>query len=70
MREKFRVVPNGVISDKEMIEYWRDGKFIAGIYTHEDGIRIVSKYMTGVSMEAPPAAGTRLPPAAIVELEV
>ncbi len=31
-----------------MVEYWCRGKFVAGIYPHQDGIRIVSKFITGV----------------------
>ncbi|MBA7486112.1 hypothetical protein ES707_21665 [subsurface metagenome] len=49
---------------KHMVEYWRDGKFIAGIYPHQDGIRVVSKYITGASMEEKPV------PAAVIKLEV
>ena len=33
---------------KPMVEVWRDGEFIAGIYVHEDGMLIVSKYLDGV----------------------
>jgi len=40
-----------------MVEVWRDGEFIADIYGHQDGIRVVSKYLDGVQHEAgsPPA---------------
>lgn len=31
-----------------MVEFWRDGVFVAAIYPHKDGIRIISKYMDGV----------------------
>jgi len=43
---KFRVSEHNVLPEKLMVEVWRDGTFVAGIYPHEDGIRIVSKYMT------------------------
>lgn len=54
MEERFKVCPHSLLPGKTMVEYWRDGKFIAGIYPHQEGIRIVSKYMTGVSEEAEP----------------
>ncbi len=59
---EFRVKPHGTLPGQQMIEFWRDGQFVAGIYPHQDGIRVVSKYMTGVSEEA------GLPPAAIIFL--
>ncbi len=41
----------------EMVEVWDDGVFLASIYPHLDGIRIVSKYLDGVRHEPvqPPA---------------
>ena len=36
---------------KSMGEVWEDGRFIAGIHAHEDGMRIVSKYLDGVEHE-------------------
>jgi len=45
-----------------MVEFWRDGVFVAGIYPHEDGIRIVSKYMDGAEHEP------GYPPAVVVQL--
>jgi len=59
---EFRVWPHGTLPSRQMIEFWRDGQFIAGIYPHQDGIRVVSKYMTGVSKEAV------LPPVAVIFL--
>lgn len=69
--EIFKISPHGILGGKTMVEYWRDGKFIAGIYPHQDGIRVVSKYMTGTSMEEKPAMqmGQWLP-AAVIKLEV
>lgn len=69
MSYKFRVVDHGLLSDKQVVECWRDGVFVAAIYPHEDGIRIVSKYMTDVRKEPGPAMarGSWLP-AAIVRL--
>lgn len=61
--EEFRVCPHDLQPGKKMVEYWRDGKFVAGIYPHQDGIRIVSKYMTGVVTDP------SYPPAAIIKLE-
>jgi len=34
-----------------MVEVWQGGEFIASIYAHEDGLRIVSKYLDGVQHE-------------------
>jgi len=66
---EFRVVPHSRIPGSQMVECWRDGKFVAAIYHHRDGIRIVSKYMTDVSKEEEPAhiAGQWLA-AAIIKL--
>ena len=51
MNDEFRVVPHSMLLGKQMVEFWRDGQFVAGIYPHEDGIRIVSKYLDGVEHE-------------------
>ena len=37
---------------KPMIEVWDEDVFICGIYTHEDHIKIISKYLKDV-MEVP-----------------
>jgi len=68
--EIFKISPHSVLGGKTMVEYWRDGKFIAGIYPHQDGIRVVSKYMTSASMEEEPAMhqGQWLP-AAVINLK-
>lgn len=47
---EFQVVTHAVTREP-MVEFWKDGKIIAGIYGHEDGMRIVSKYMDGVEHE-------------------
>jgi len=69
--ERFTVCPHDLLPGKQMVEYWRDGKFVAAIYPHQDGIRVVSKYMTGASMEEEPSMqkGQWLP-AAVIKLEV
>jgi len=62
---EFRVKPHGLLPGSQMVEFWRDGVFVAGIYPHEDGIRIVSKYMkymTRVGSE------DVFPPSAVVHL--
>jgi len=51
MSYEFRVAPHSILPDSQMVECWRDGVFVAGIYPHQDGIRIVSKYMTDVEKE-------------------
>ena len=40
------------ITGEPMVEVWRDDTFVASIYGHEDGMRIVSKYLDGVEHEA------------------
>ncbi len=35
-------------SGRPMVEVFRDDIFIAGIYGHEEGIQLVSKYFDGV----------------------
>jgi len=48
---EFRVKPHEIQPGKQMVEFWRDGQFVAGIYPHQDGIRVVSKYLDGVEHE-------------------
>lgn len=69
MTYEFRVVPHSILPGKQAVECWRDGVFVAGIYPHFDGIRIVSKFMTDVWEETEPARaqGSWLP-AAFVKL--
>ena len=43
------------------VEVWHDGEFIASIYAHEDGLRIVSKYLDGVEHEA------KMPPSIVIK---
>lgn len=63
MANEFKVkLGDTTLPNKEMVEYWRDGKFIAGIYPHQDGIRVVSKYMVGCKPEG------GLPAAVVIEL--
>ena len=47
---EFRITTH-MVTGKPMVEVWRDGEFIASIYDHEDGMRIVSKYLDGVEHE-------------------
>jgi len=67
-KTEFRVKPHGTLPDAQMVEVWRDGVFMAGIYPHEDGIRIVSQYMDGVEFEAehPPSAVMHLSRAEVI----
>ncbi|MBA7670696.1 hypothetical protein ES703_78842 [subsurface metagenome] len=50
------------LTGKDMVEVWRDGKFVASIYEHEDGMHVVSKYLDGVKHEPiyPPSVVVRL----------
>ena len=58
---ELKVADHGVLPGKQ------NGVFVAGIYPHEDGIRIMSKYMTDVLKEEVPAyhAGQWVPSAII-----
>ncbi len=62
MPNEFKVKPHLELPDSEMVEYWRDGVFVAGIYPHEDGIRVVSKYL----VRTLPQGG--LPSSVVIEL--
>ncbi len=64
MGYQFKVHPHQVLPGNDVIECWRDGDFVASIYPHEDGLRVVSKYMTGVYKEK-----VSSPPAAIIKLK-
>jgi len=44
---EFRIATH-TLTGKPMVEVWQAGEFIASIYAHEDGMRIVSKYLDGV----------------------
>ena len=55
MAYEFKVADHNVFPGKQMVECWRNGVFVAGIYPHKDGIRIVSKHMLGVYQEPPDA---------------
>ena len=57
---EFRITTH-TITGKPMVEVWREEEFIAGIYVHEDGIRIVSKYFDGVEGEA------GMPPSVVIK---
>lgn len=63
MSYEFRVVPHSILPGLQMVECWRDGEFVAGVYPHQDGIRVVSKFMTAVTKE------THYPPSIIIKLE-
>lgn len=49
MEEGFKVCLHDLLPGKLMVEYWHRGKFVAGIYPHQDGLRIVSKFIIGVA---------------------
>ena len=50
------------VTGKPMVEVWREEEFTAGIYVHEDGLRIVSNYLDGVEHE------TDMPPSIVIKL--
>ena len=45
---------------KPMVEAWLDGKFMASIYVHDDGVRIVSEHLDGVEH------GATFPPSVVI----
>ncbi len=49
-------------SGRPMVEVFRDDIFIAGIYGHEEGIHLVSKYFDGVehNPDYPPSVVIKL----------
>ena len=55
-------IKTDTVTGEPMVEVWREEEFIAGIYAHEDGLRIVSKYLDGVEHE------TDLPPSIVIKL--
>jgi len=61
----FTVKPHSLLTDTTitMVEAWRDGVFVAGIYGHEYVVRLVSKYLDGVDEE------TGRPPSVVVKLK-
>lgn len=63
----FRLTPHKALVGNQMAEVWRDGEFVAGVYPHQDGIRVVSKYMTATQEEPVMVAGIRLP-AVVIKL--
>ena len=58
---EFRVVKHSM-SQGDMVEVLRDGKFVASIYEHEDGLHIVSKHLDGVKHEV------AYPPGVVISL--
>lgn len=71
MAYEFKVIDHHMMPGKQAVECWRDGKFVAGIYPHEDGIRVVSKFMTDVSKEPETAMARGMwLPSAIIKLEL
>ena len=61
MGMEFRVSEH-TMTQKPMVEVWKDGEFIASIYGHDDGLRVVSKYLNGVDHES------CFPPALVIKL--
>ena len=67
---EFKVHPHSINPSNDVIECWRDGVFVAAIYPHEDGIRVISKYMTDVYKEEETAMHQdQWLPAAIIKLK-
>ena len=51
MAYEFKVVDHKMLPGKQAVECWRDGVFVASIYPHRDGLRVISKYMLRVYQE-------------------
>jgi len=58
---EFRIATHTLTGD-DMVEVWRDGEFVGGVYSHKEGLRIVSKHLNGVKHEV------GMPPVVIVKL--
>ena len=58
---EFRLSTHGPTGEP-MVEVWRDETFVASIYGHEQGVRVVSKYFDGVVYDpgSPPAVVIKL----------
>lgn len=54
-RDRFGPVVSG-----DMVEVWDDDVFVAGVYPHQGGVRVVSKYLGDVRHEPSP------PPAVVI----
>jgi len=63
MGMEFRVSEH-TMTQKPMVEVWKDGEFIASIYGHDDGLRVVSKYLDGVEHEVD------VPPSIVIKLSI
>lgn len=69
MSIELRVAHHGMLPGSLVFECWRDGVFVAALYPHEDGIRIVSKYLDDVVKEKEPRyAGGQWVPSAVIKL--
>lgn len=69
MGYEFRIERHFLHPGVQVVECWRDGVFIATLYPHQDGIRIVSKYMTDVVREEEPVMNrSGWAPSAVVQL--
>ena len=58
---KFRLSTHST-TDEPMVEVWRDDTLVAGIYGHEEGVRLVSMLFDGVAYDpgSPPAVVIKL----------
>ncbi len=65
---ELKVVDHKAIPGRKAVECWRDGVFVAAIYPHTDGLRIVSKYMTDLVKTEPIVYGLEWLPSAVVML--
>ena len=66
---ELKAVDHTFLPGRKVFECWRDGVFVAAIYPHQDGLRIVSKYMTDlVKEEETVFHGLEWLPSAIVKL--
>jgi len=60
---KFRLSTHS-ITGEPMVEVWRDDTFVASLYGHIEGVRLVSKYFDGVEVGYDPGS----PPAVVIKL--
>lgn len=57
---RLRIQDHTVMPGKQFVEIFDDERCVGAIYPHPQGIRIVSKYMSGGQIEFTPGAPSEL----------
>jgi len=58
MTVRFRLAPHAVEPNQQVVECWYDGQFVACIYPHHQGLRIISKHTKDVTIDTLPREAT------------